>query len=125
MGRATVWVISEEQWPRACLRAELIVRGFDAVGFAGLADALAALSAPRATPPVVIALDLSDLLLTGEDLSALTRTGIPVVLLGGALDLSSEPVRTRVWAGILRRPFTIGQAADAVEEEWRNPFRSP
>ena len=125
MGRATVWVISGEQWPRAYLRAELIERGFDAAGFAGLADALAALSTPRATPPVVIALDLCDLLLTGEDLSALTRTGIPVVLLGGVLDLPPERFSRGACARILRRPFTIGQAADAVEEVWRNPFRSP
>src|SRR5215471_17474158 len=27
-----VWIIDAEQWPRALLRAELIERGFDAVG---------------------------------------------------------------------------------------------
>ena len=116
MSMPVIWIISAEMWPRACLRAELIERGFDAVGFAGLADALAALSAPGATPPVVIALDLCDLLLTGEDLSALTRTGTPVVLLVGALDLASERFSRGAWARILPRPFTIGQAADAVRD---------
>ena len=35
-----VWVIDSEQWPRACLRAELIERGYDAYGFISIGDAL-------------------------------------------------------------------------------------
>ena len=35
-----IWVIGEEQWPRALLRAELIERGHDAVGFLSIRDAI-------------------------------------------------------------------------------------
>ena len=111
MSQPVVWVISALQWPRACLRAELIERGFDAVGFAGLGAALASL---EVTWPAAIALDLVDLPLSEDELSALAQAGIPVVLLGGAQETAPEGRRHGAWASILQRPFTIGQAADAV-----------
>ena len=30
---SVVWIIDVDQWPRAMLRAELIERGYDAVGY--------------------------------------------------------------------------------------------
>src|SRR5689334_9573424 len=36
-----VWIVDAEHWPRAYLRAELIERGYDAVGFVGVREALA------------------------------------------------------------------------------------
>ena len=33
-----IWIIDAEQWPRALLRAELIERGYDAVGYVTVRD---------------------------------------------------------------------------------------
>ena len=108
-----VWLVGAERWPRALLRAELIERGYEASGFARLADLVSALPAAR-EPPVVIVLDLSGQALAPAALAALAATGIPVLAVAGATEAAAPAVRGFPWAALLRRPVTLGQIADAV-----------
>ena len=114
--RPIVWIVDSQQWPRTYLRAELIERGFDAVGFTDLEQALTALYDPHSPTPRMIVLELRGLSLKREDLNTLTRAGIPMIALGGALELNHEFVKEVKWAALLRRPFTIGNVADLVGE---------
>ena len=114
--QTVVWIIDSQQWPRAYLRAELIERGFEAVGFIDLADALAALR-QRATPrPAVIVLELREQAIAKNLLAALMGTGIPLILLVGALEANEQVVKEYQWTAVMHRPFTIGAIADKVEE---------
>ena len=109
-----VWVIDADHWPRAYLRAELIERGFDAIGFVRVADALAALALrPRRRPAVAI-LDLQGQPLNPEQLAPLLRGGFPVLAVGGAAEWGTESVRRLPWTASLRRPLTIGTIADEI-----------
>jgi hypothetical protein len=111
-----VWIIDSQQWPRAYLRAELIERGFDAVGFEDLEQALAALYGPHCPTPRMIVLELRGLSLKPEDLDTLARFGILTIALGGAVELNGELIKAFKWAAVIQRPFTIGSVADKVEE---------
>lgn len=114
--KPVVWIIDSQQWPRAYLRAELIARGFDAVGFLDLSQALTGLTDPNYRRPQIIVLELHGLSLRQEDLGTLARVGIPTIALGGAVELNEEVVREFKWAAVIQRPFTIGRVADVVEE---------
>jgi len=109
-----VWIIDADQWPRACLRAELIERGFDAVGFVQAADALAALALRPRRPPALAIIDLHGQPLNREQLAPLLRGGFPVLAIGGAAEWGTESVLELPWAVSLRRPLTIGAIADEV-----------
>jgi FixJ family two-component response regulator len=111
-----VWIIDSEQWPRACLRAELIERGFDAVGYVTLSEALSALRLKETPRPQCIVLELRNQPLAKWSLQALARTRIPVIALAGSVELQCPLVKNFKWAAVLRRPLTIGQIADAIEE---------
>jgi hypothetical protein len=117
MAPAIVWVIGSDHWPRACLRAELIERGLDAIGFVTLRDALARLvverSAPRSRPALAI-VDLHEQPANERGLSTLLAAGFPVIALGGATEWDDPGLRARPWAQFLRRPVTIGAVADAA-----------
>ncbi len=118
-GRSTepiVWIIDRHQWPRALLRAELIERGFDALGYEEIAEALAVLHHPRADPPQVIVLELREQDLHREILGPLAEAGVPIVILGGIKELNEPAIQEFAWAAVLKRPFTIGAVADQVEE---------
>jgi hypothetical protein len=109
-----VWIVDAEHWPRAYLRAELIERGHDAVGFATILDALTRL-ALRPAAPAVLVIDLGSQPPNPRQLDVLLRGGFSVLAIGGASAWASESVRARPWAGFLRRPLTVGAIADAVE----------
>lgn len=109
-----VWIVDAEHWPRAYLRAELIERGHDAVGFATTLDALTRL-ALRPEPPALLVIDLGSQPPKPQQLDALLRGGFPVLAIGGAREWASESLRARPWAAFLRRPLTVGAIADAVE----------
>jgi len=111
-----VWIVDSQQWPRAYLRAELTERAFNAVGFMDLSQALTGLTDRNYRRPQVIVLELFDLSLTEEELGVLADTGIPVVVLGGAVQWNEELVREHKWAAVIQRPFTIGRIADVVAE---------
>lgn len=115
MDEAAIWIVDREQWPRACLRAELIERGYDAVGFLELDQAVAAIRAPNSHKPRVIVLELRDQVLTPSVLEALADSKIPVIALTSVLELNNPLIRDFTWAAVLSRPFALGNVADAVE----------
>jgi hypothetical protein len=114
-GKPMVWVIDAEHWPRACMRAELIERGFDVIGFEGMSQALSALHHDLYGRPFVMVIDLQHLTIQSNERDALARMTTPKILLGGSVELDEPWVKEADWAEVLKRPFTIGQAADAVE----------
>jgi hypothetical protein len=109
-----IWIIDSQQWPRAYLRAELIERGFEAIGFIELADALAALLHPAYVQPRLIILELRDQSIGRDELNILAGLGVPIMALGGTVELNAEWIKQFHWAAVLQRPFTIGQIADLV-----------
>jgi FixJ family two-component response regulator len=111
-----VWIVDAEQWPRACLRAELIERSYDAVGWVALDEALAALRRPAIERPAVVVLELRGQPIDEERLAALESTAIPVVLIGGAIELAEPALGRLTCARVLPRPVTLGAVADAVQE---------
>jgi hypothetical protein len=111
-----VWIIDSEHWPRACLRAELIERGLDAVGYQDLEEPLALLLSPSSMKPQAIVLELRGQEEAAADsLVRLAGSGIPVLALGGALEFSDMSIGNPPWAAILRRPVTLGEVADQVQ----------
>jgi hypothetical protein len=115
-----VWVIGADHWPRAFLRAELIERGLDAIGFASARDAVARMVADRsAARPALAVIDLHDQLIPDRALATLLAAGFPVIALGGAAEWADQTLRARPWALFLRRPLTIGALADAAQRTLR------
>jgi DNA-binding response OmpR family regulator len=109
-----IWIIGAERWPRALLRAELIERGYDAVGFVTVRDAVIKLTLLRSQRPHLIVCDLLEQALEEKIAMALFREGVPVIALAGTLAADDERIRGLPWAAFLRRPITIGAIADAV-----------
>ena len=112
----SIWIISFEPWPRAMLRAELIEHGYDATGYLMIEQALAELMRRPAEKPQVIILDLGTQAITPALLSALAREGVATVILGGAVELNGPLISEFTWAGVLRRPFTIGEVVALVKQ---------
>src|SRR5262245_9037345 len=110
-----LWVVDREQWPRACLRAELIERGYDPYGFILLNDALDYLSNGRSPKPEVLILELRGQNLTNHSLQILQDLAIPTIVLGGSTELNDPLVQSRKWNVVFRRPFSLGEVADIVE----------
>jgi DNA-binding NtrC family response regulator len=105
-----VWIVDAEQWPRACLRGELIERGYDAVGFETIPDALFALG--RQPPPALVVVDLTGQTGQVAALEAFARRGCPLLLITGAVEASAAHAAPP--ATLLTRPVTLGEVADAV-----------
>jgi len=109
-------VIGAERGPRAALRADLIERGHDAIGFETLRDAVRAGRLPGARPPALVVIDLHDQRVDDLSLDALFATGAPVIAVAGAIEAGDVRLRARPWARCLRRPLTLGAIADAVAD---------
>lgn len=114
--RPRVLLVLPEHWPRALLRAELVERGYDAVGAPDLGAAVRLPPAEAAPEPVrLIVVDqavvreadrwLLDLLVA--------RQGRPLVLL---LAHGGSEVPAGPWHRVVRRPVPIGEIATAVED---------
>jgi FixJ family two-component response regulator len=102
-----VWIIDADQWPRAMLRAELIERGCDAVGYITVRDAID--SYPMRKPDVIV-VDLR-----GQPMPLVERLlgiGVPIVIVGGALELNDLP--KGAWSAVLHRPVSLGEIAEKV-----------
>jgi DNA-binding response OmpR family regulator len=102
-----VWIIDAEQWPRALLRAELIERDLDAVGYITVRDAVDSL--PWRMPDAIV-VDLR-----GQPIPLVERLrqlNVPIVIVAGAPELYDLPEGE--WAAVLRRPVTIGEIAERV-----------
>jgi hypothetical protein len=118
-----VWVIGAERGPRAALRAELIERGYDAIGFETLRDAVLAGRLPAAQRPAVVTIDLHDQRADAALLDALFALGAPIVAVAGGAETNDPRLRPRRWACWLRRPITLGAIADAIAA--LSPSRGP
>jgi hypothetical protein len=120
-----IWVISNQQWPRAFLCAEMIECGLDAIGFQEVGQALAALG-DKATPkPRLIVLDLREQNLSRIEMDNLAHKRIPAIALGGELELNQPLAREYPWMEVIRRPFTIGFVCKTVERLVRPPDTIP
>lgn len=109
MPSPVVWIISEAQWTRALLRAELIERGYDAVGFLTVHDAMEELASRF---PAAIAIEVA-----GQPLShveRLLKIGVPVIATGGMPAIGDPALRALPLYAVLPRPVTLGEIADAV-----------
>ncbi len=120
-----VWIIDSQQWPRANLRAELIERGFDTIGFIEISQAMAALGDPDHLKPRLIVLELRGQSFSQNDLDVLAQSGIPAVALGGAVELNQKSIRRFKWGAVLQRPLSIGNVADVVEGLWDRKEKNP
>src|SRR5215831_17115343 len=109
-----LWVVDIEQWPRACLRAELIERGYDPYGYLDIRDALDALSKGRSPRPEAIILELRGQNLSQEVVQTLRNLQIPTILLGGSVELNDPLIQQENWELVFKRPVSLGQIADAV-----------
>jgi hypothetical protein len=116
---ARVWVIGSDHWPRAFLRAELIERGFDALGFERIEDALFELAMRSGPRPRLVVVDVHGARPAEKLMAALFRLGVPVVAVAGATGAADDHPGGRPWAALLRRPVTIGAIADVVERALR------
>ncbi len=114
--KPVVWIIDREQWPRANLRALLLDRGFDAIGFEEIGGAMAVLKDPHQPKPSVIVIELHGLSPSKEDLDAPARLSIPIFALAGAVEMNQQWVKEFKWAALIPRPVTIGQVVDRVEK---------
>ena len=111
-----IWIIDNQQWPRAYLRAELIERGFEAVGYTDLASAVASLGhSPRFRLSALV-LELRDQTVETRLLDVMMKTGIPVILLVGLVEANEPVVKQYDWAAVMKRPTSIGAIADKVQE---------
>lgn len=88
--KPVVWIMDSQHRPRANLRAELIERGFEAVGYINPARALAALRYPLIKKPHLIVLELCDPIIERHELEALVRIGVPIILLGGVMESNQK-----------------------------------
>jgi len=109
-----VWIVDCEQWPRASLRAELIERGYDTVGYIALGPVLSALHGTSTRKPRVLVVDLRGQSVAEPDFEKLATADVPIVLIGGSVELQHPGVAVRKWAAVLKRPITLGEIADEV-----------
>jgi DNA-binding NtrC family response regulator len=75
MAEPVVWIVDADHWPRACLRAELIERGYDAIGIESIADALERLLTPGEPRPQVVVIDVAGQTLDRHQLARFNRAG--------------------------------------------------
>jgi hypothetical protein len=111
-----LWIVDSEQWPRACLRAELIERGYDAYGFISLSDAIDTLSRQISPKPDAFIFELRDQNFTKEMLETVRTLKIPTILLAGATELTNPLIQKYNWTKVLKRPFSLGTIADLIQQ---------
>ena len=111
-----LWIVDSEQWPRACLRAELIERGYDPYGFVSIGDALESLSGGMSPKPKALVLELRGQNLTVPTIEAIRNLKIPMILLGGGSELNDPLIKQYQWETLLKRPFSLGTVADLIQK---------
>ena len=109
-----IWVIDNNHWERANIRALLIERGFEVEGFVSIFRSIVMLHRGIVEKPAAIVLEIKNLPYQSAELDELARTGAPMILLTGLYE-DKESVGRQNWAAVLRRPFDIGQVAATVE----------
>jgi hypothetical protein len=113
-----VWVIESDQWPRALLRAELIERGYDAIGFTSADRAIVRLVVEGQRRPRLVVVDLGGQAITRGTVALLSAGGVPVIGVAGATDAAGAP-ETLGFTTLLRRPISLGEIADLVDRTFR------
>jgi hypothetical protein len=98
------------------LRAELLERGYDAVGFAEVKRALSALRNRRLILPDLIVLELRGQGVTRKGLGMLMAGEAAVIVIGGAQELNDPVVKEFTFAAIMKRPVTLGKIADVIDK---------
>jgi hypothetical protein len=112
-----ILLVMPAQWPRALLRAALREVGYDAIGTRTVKGARVLLLSGEGRGPVRLILIDQDALTEDaqEDLEMLRRGSdaplVPLVLVAPATRRVSEGG----WTGVLRRPLTVGELAQAIE----------
>ncbi len=109
-----IWIIDNNHWERANLRAVLIERGYAVEGFVSISHALLLFYREKVGKPAVIVLEIKNLQYQSAEPDELLRIGVPVILLSGVYE-DMELARRHQWAAVLRRPFTVGQVAETAE----------
>jgi len=120
-----ILLVMPDHWMRALLRAELIERGYDAVGAPDLTTALLARPTEKDRGPVrAILIDQDALVEPATRLLdlLLSRHRKPAVLL---LARSMMDIPPGSWDRIVRRPALIGEIASAIEETVGPAEQSP
>ena len=107
-----VWIIDTEQWPRAFLRAELIERGYDAVGYLTVDDASQTI-ATRFPDAAVIELRG----VSRREVEMLFKAGVPVI--GIVSHPAPEWLNEFRCAALLQRPVSIADIVKIVGEKVR------
>ena len=109
-----IWIIDNEQWPRVYLRAELLERGYDPVSFERLSQALPKLDRVGGKKPQIIVLELRGQRITRRALEVMAGANVPMIGIGGMLELNNPIIKDFQWADLLHRPITIGRIAEAL-----------
>jgi len=109
-----VWIIDNNHWERANIRAVLIERGCEVEGFTSIFHAVVMYYRGTVEKPSAIVLEVRNLPYQSRELEELARIGAPIALLTGVYE-DGDLVDELKWAAILRRPFTIGQVVSTVE----------
>ena len=107
-----ILIVSEDQWPRALLRAELRDAGYDAIGATTLSRALRHAPAEADRGPVaslVVDARAAAAEPAALDGAPLRYPGARIVLVARAGAVPAGP-----WAAVLRRPVTIGEIVATV-----------
>ena len=107
-----MWLIDPDHWPRALLRAELIERGLDAVGFPSIDEAILRLAVEQQRRPRLVLVNLTGQEVTPGAVALLSSGGVPVVGVAGSVEAPGAPLGL---TEVLRRPLSLGEIADAVE----------
>lgn len=107
-----ILVVSDEQWPRALLRAQLREAGYDAIGAGTLSRALRHPPGDAERGPVrLVVVDSGPAAAEPEALERARRhyPAVPFVLIHRA-----GPVPPGPWAATLQRPVSIGDIVATV-----------
>ncbi len=110
-----VLLIAADRQFRRLVYAQLLEEGYSVLALPSLETALAHLLR-GGEPPRLAVLDLHGQLVTGrqiDDLSQLTGRA-PLILCGGALDRATLAQADLPPAGVLLRPFTVGDLLQEV-----------
>jgi len=109
-----IWIIDNNHWERASIRALLLEYGYQVQGFVSIFHAAAMLYRGIVEKPAAIVFEIKNLPWRTGELEELIRMGAPIILLSGVYE-NRELVDKHKWAAVLQRPFTIGQIAKTVE----------
>jgi hypothetical protein len=109
-----IWLIDNNHWERADIRALLIELGFQVEGFVDIRHSLSLFHREIVEKPDLIILELHGLVFKESELDKLSRLEAPVILLTGVFEDDRQPLVKYKWSAVLRRPFSIGQLAELV-----------